>query len=219
MQQKCCAIGESLQNNLVDTCLKISMNKIRLCDGDQWMAVLFFFFKAILSNQMGFLGGSDSKESTSNAGDLGSPPGLGRPPGGGHGNPLQYSCLENPHGQRSLAGCSPRGCKELDTTKHIPVKVMLRARSSRSLEMSGWERLGFQPRWCFLRFPWSFLNPDITEYSRLELFSPGCPLALKFASHIRAQLVSSHQILGLEILLTQTKWRQRENSVPRFMLL
>ena len=38
-------------------------------------------------------------------------------PGGGHGNPLQYSCLENPCGQRSQAGYSPRGRKELDTTK------------------------------------------------------------------------------------------------------
>ena len=47
---------------------------------------------------LGFPGGSDSKESTCNAGDLGSIPGLGRSPGGGHGNPLQYSCLENPHG-------------------------------------------------------------------------------------------------------------------------
>ena len=44
---------------------------------------------------MGFPGGSDSKESTCNVGDLGSIPGLGRSPGGGHGNPLQYSCLEN----------------------------------------------------------------------------------------------------------------------------
>ena len=42
------------------------------------------------------------KESTHSAGDLGSIPGLGKSPGGGHGNPLQYSCLENPHGQRSL---------------------------------------------------------------------------------------------------------------------
>ena len=33
----------------------------------------------------------------------------GRSPGGGHGNPLQYSCLENPHGQRSLAGYNPWG--------------------------------------------------------------------------------------------------------------
>ena len=39
-----------------------------------------------------------SKEFTCNAGDLGLIPGLGRSPGGGHGNPLQYSCLENPHG-------------------------------------------------------------------------------------------------------------------------
>ena len=38
-------------------------------------------------------------------------------PGGGHGNPLQYSCLENPRGQRSQAGYSPRGHKELDMTK------------------------------------------------------------------------------------------------------
>ena len=44
---------------------------------------------------LGFPGGSDGKESTCNARDLGSIPGLGRSPGGGHGNPLQYSCLEN----------------------------------------------------------------------------------------------------------------------------
>ena len=41
-------------------------------------------------------GGLDSKVSTYNAGDLGSVPGLGRSPGEGNGNPLQYSCLENP---------------------------------------------------------------------------------------------------------------------------
>ena len=56
---------------------------------------------------MGFPGGSDGKESTRNGGDLGSIPELGRSPGGGHGNPLQYSCLENPHGQSSLVGHSP----------------------------------------------------------------------------------------------------------------
>ena len=42
-----------------------------------------------------------------NVGVLGSIPGLGRSPGRGHGNPLQYPCLENPHGQRILAGYSP----------------------------------------------------------------------------------------------------------------
>ena len=43
----------------------------------------------------GFPGGSDGKESACNAGDLGSIPGLGRSPGGGYGNPFQYSCLES----------------------------------------------------------------------------------------------------------------------------
>ena len=66
---------------------------------------------------MGFPSGSDGKESICNVGDLGSIPGLGRFPGGGHGNPLQYSCLENHPGQRSLAGYSPWGRKELDMTK------------------------------------------------------------------------------------------------------
>ena len=56
---------------------------------------------------MGFPGGSDSKEPTGNMGDLGLSIGLGRSPGRGRGNPLQYSCLENPHRQRSLAGYSP----------------------------------------------------------------------------------------------------------------
>ena len=59
------------------------------------------------------------KASACNVGDLGSILGLGRSPGGGHGNPLQYSCLENPHGQRSLAGYSSCGHKELDMTERL----------------------------------------------------------------------------------------------------
>ena len=43
-------------------------------------------------------------------------PGSGRSPGGGHGNPFQYSCLENPHGPRSLVGYSSQGRKESDIT-------------------------------------------------------------------------------------------------------
>ena len=46
-------------------------------------------------------------------------PGLGRYPGEGHGNPLQYSCLENPYGQRSLVGYSPSGCKESEMTEGL----------------------------------------------------------------------------------------------------
>ena len=44
-------------------------------------------------------------------------PGSGRSPGGGHGNPLQYYCLDNPQGQRNLVGFSPWGHKELDTSE------------------------------------------------------------------------------------------------------
>ena len=68
---------------------------------------------------MGFPGSSDSKESACNEGDLGSIPGLGRSPGGGHGNPLQYSCLENPRGQWSLEGYSPWSHKQLDTAERL----------------------------------------------------------------------------------------------------
>ena len=57
--------------------------------------------------------------SAGDAGDSGSVPGLGRSPGGGNGNALQYSCLGNPHGKRSLGGYSSLGCKELDTTEAI----------------------------------------------------------------------------------------------------
>ena len=67
---------------------------------------------------MGFPGGSDGKEFAAyDAGDLGSILGLGRSPGEGVGYPLQYSCLENPHGQKSLVGYSPWSCKESDTTE------------------------------------------------------------------------------------------------------
>ena len=68
---------------------------------------------------MDFPSGSDGKESAFIAGDPGSIPGVGRSPGGGHGNPLQYSCLENPHGQTILAGYRPWGHKELDRTERL----------------------------------------------------------------------------------------------------
>ena len=60
-------------------------------------------------------GGSDGKESVYNAGNPGSILRWERSPGGGHGNPLQYSCLENPMHRR--AWCSPHGCKESDMTE------------------------------------------------------------------------------------------------------
>ena len=65
---------------------------------------------------MNYPGGSDGKASAYNVGDVGSIPGSGRSHGEGNGAPLQYSCLENPHGWRRLVGYSPCGHKESDTT-------------------------------------------------------------------------------------------------------
>ena len=59
------------------------------------------------------------KESSCNVGDLSLILGLGRCPGGGHGNSLQYSCLGILHGLRSLAGYSPRCQKESDMTERL----------------------------------------------------------------------------------------------------
>ena len=66
------------------------------------------------------------KNLSANAGDLGSISGPGRSPGEGYGYPLQYSCLENPHGQRSLVGYSPWGRKESDTAKQLTLSFYQR---------------------------------------------------------------------------------------------
>ena len=74
----------------------------------------------LLNRRTGFPGGLVVKNLSANTGDArdtGSMPGSGRSPGEGNGNPLQYSCLENPHGQRSLAGYGPWSRKELDTAE------------------------------------------------------------------------------------------------------
>ena len=62
--------------------------------------------------------GSVVKNLPANAGDTGSIPGWGRFPGRRNGNLLEYSCLENLHGQRSLEGYSPWDHKELDMTEY-----------------------------------------------------------------------------------------------------
>ena len=75
----------------------------------------------------GFPGGSDNKESAHNIRDPSLIPGLERSPGGGNGNPFQYSCPENSHGQRSL---HPWGHKEsyMTEAKHSPrQKVSVKA--------------------------------------------------------------------------------------------
>ena len=74
----------------------------------------------ILGGLVGFPGGAVVKnppDSSGDIGDTGSITGSARSPRGGNGNPLQYSCLENPMDQRSLAGCSPWDRRESKTTE------------------------------------------------------------------------------------------------------
>ena len=80
--------------------------------------------------------GSDGKESACKAGDQGSIPGLGRSPGEGNGNPLRYSCLESPHGQRSLESYSPWGGKEWDMTDRLHTHTHTHTHST-----SGWKEI------------------------------------------------------------------------------
>ena len=75
------------------------------------------FILDYIINYRAFPGDSEDKKSACNAGDLDLIPGLDRSPKGGHGSPLRYSCLEKPHGQRSLAGYSPRSRKESDMSE------------------------------------------------------------------------------------------------------
>ena len=103
-------------------------------------------FVRLLSG-MGFPGCSDGKESTHNSGDPDSITGLERSPGKGNDNPLQYSCLENPHGQRSLVGYSPWGCKESDTTERLTL-----------LHYHLWTH----QKKIFLMSPWNFLQCSAT---------------------------------------------------------
>ena len=100
-----------------------------LCTQPLCLTVNYSSFVQLIDNlalptwERGFPGSSAGKESACNAGDLSSIPGLGRFPGRGHGNLLQYSCLENSQGQKRLTGYNPWGCKVRHdwATKHRPV--------------------------------------------------------------------------------------------------
>ena len=97
------------------------------------------------------------KKSSCSAGDVGLIPGLGRSPGEGHGNPLQYSCLENPHEQRSLVGYSPWGCKELSD------------RATHNINKRGGGRLPLIPNPFQLQSLFGFLGPMSRKSCLLSL--------------------------------------------------
>ena len=112
-----------------------------------------------------FFGGSDSKESVCNAEDRGSTPGLWRSPGGGHGNPLQYSCLDNPLGQRNLEGYSPWRCKESDTTQWLSTAHGLRIK--KEWLNSEWE---FWRSWILTYLDFRRESRNLSNLSYLETF-------------------------------------------------
>ena len=76
-------------------------------------------FCYLIEANRGFPGGSDYKDSACKEGDLSLIPGFGKSPEGVNGNPHQHSCLDNPCGEKSLAGYSPCGCKESVRTKQL----------------------------------------------------------------------------------------------------
>ena len=81
----------------------------------------------VIGNQYfgsGLLWWLSGKKSAYNGGDSGLNPGSGRSPGEGNGNPLQYSCLENPM-ESSPAGYSPLSHKELDVTEQLNSKIVV----------------------------------------------------------------------------------------------
>ena len=82
-------------------------------DTTEWFSHIYLSISHLSSSC-----GSAGKESVCNVGDLGLIPDLGISPRGRHDNPLHYSCLENPHGQRSLVGYSPWNYRESDTAQH-----------------------------------------------------------------------------------------------------
>ena len=90
-----------------------------------------------------WLSGKESFYDTEDAGDPDSIPGLGRSPGGGHGNAFQYSCLENPHGQSSLVGYSPWGRKDSYMTEKLStahnIKPMCQSRFRNMYLIVNWQ--------------------------------------------------------------------------------
>ena len=113
---------------------------------------------------MGFLGDSVVKNSLASAGGAGDPgsiPGSGRSPGGGNGSPLQYSCLENPHGQRSLVGYSAWGHKESTDWTHTPYAFNVDPPGTRYLPQQFLLCLEKQASWFWEKHVLSELKADM----------------------------------------------------------
>ena len=134
---------------------------------------------------LGFTSGSDDKESACNVGDLSLIPGLGRSPGGGHGNPLQCSCLENHHGQKNLAGYSPWGLKELDTTEWLSTAqhkpVLVSEKQSRKEKVLSVDPKGMFP--SHMGYCLSIWNPSCVCASKVTLLLSWFILYVSLTGH------------------------------------
>ena len=152
----------------------------------------------------------------------GSIPGLGRSPGGGHGDPLQDSCLENPHGQRSLEGYSPRGHKESDTTEWLSIAyVAVRGLASMYLSIS-----------CHQLLMASHCTPHPQGSRLLRSLGWEDPLEEEMATHssiLAWEVPWTEEPGGLEFMgvtKSQTRlstpsghiWTKREDSVPQTIM-
>ena len=107
-------IGETIEDYMLEILFSF---KPLLFDLPYFSEKMNLFHLVFDIPELGFPGSSDGKASAYDAGDLGSIPGSGRSPGEGNGNPLQYSCLENPMDRG--AWYAPRGCKESDRTEQL----------------------------------------------------------------------------------------------------
>ena len=129
---------------------------------------------------MGFPCGSTDKESACNVGDLGLIPGLGKSPGGRHGNPLQYSCLENLHGMHSSWGR-----KELDTTEQLSLHY---------LWPQHWKRLGFIP------IPKKGNAKEFSHFRTIALISDSGKVMLKIVQPgFKSKWTVNFQMLKLDL--------------------
>ena len=142
---------------------------LRLCVADEdWEMrrhLFFLFFAAVRSSvriyALGFPGGSEVKVSACNGGDLGSIPGLGRSPGEENGNPLQYSCLQNPVDGRAwwaiVHGVAKSQTGLIDLTFTFTLIDIKHFRNGYTLHRLGEKKTKYQWSWWILNLlhdPW-----------------------------------------------------------------
>ena len=130
-------------------------------------------------------------------------PGLGRSPRGGHGNPLQDSCLENPEGQWSLVGCRPWGCKELDMTEWLNTQTYFKKSACIAYWKCKQKKALCKPE---IKFKYNLLIQTSNRYYYLNIFCGFLLLDFSVSSFKCTNLqISQGQLLM--ILQSQDPWR------------